>query len=64
MNTFMSSVAGMIAPMILAAINIAPGSSSYIAGIILCLATAVLLFISRLGSRIEKQHQAAMAQTE
>ncbi|WP_232038670.1 hypothetical protein [Melissococcus plutonius] len=57
-------MAGMIAPMILAAINIAPGSSSYIAGIILCLATAVLLFISRLGSRIEKQHQAAMAQTE
>lgn len=57
LNTLMSSVAGVLAPMILAGLHIEAGMSSFIAGIILSLATAAFLFVTRIGSRIEKKHQ-------
>lgn len=54
-NTLLGSVAGMIVPMLLAAVKIAPGHDSFIAGIVISAATAVVLFITRFGSRVEKQ---------
>lgn len=53
MNTFVSSTAGVVAPILLAAINIPAGETSYFAGIVLSVVTALLLFVSRLGTRIE-----------
>lgn len=58
MNTLVSSIAGVTAPMILAALHIEAGYPSFVAGIVLSLATAALLLVIRVGSRIEK-HQAA-----
>lgn len=54
-NTLLGSIAGMIVPMLLAAVKIAPGRDSYIAGIVISLVTAALLFITRFGSRVEKE---------
>ena len=54
-NTLIGSVAGMIVPMLLAAVKIAPGHDSFIAGIVISVATAIVLFITRFGSRVEKQ---------
>lgn len=58
MNTLMSSIAGVLAPMILAAVGVSAGASSYMIGIAISLATAALLFIFQLGKRIDKKHQA------
>lgn len=55
MNTLMASIAGVLAPMILAGLHIEAGYPSFIAGIVLSLATAVLLLVVRLGAHIEKQ---------
>ncbi|MEB3363707.1 hypothetical protein SDC49_08100 [Lactobacillus sp. R2/2] len=52
-NTLLGSVAGMIVPMLLAAVKIAPGRDSFIAGIVISIATAIVLFITRFGSRVE-----------
>ncbi|WP_237580102.1 MFS transporter [Candidatus Enterococcus huntleyi] len=57
MNTLMSSVAGVLSPIILAAIGVTAGQQSFIAGMIICSVTAVVLLITRLGSRVEKIHQ-------
>lgn len=57
MNTLMSSIAGTIAPMILAVAHISAGVNSFMAGIILSGIMAILLLVTRLGSRVEKQHQ-------
>ncbi|RMC42265.1 MFS transporter [Lactobacillus sp. ESL0233] len=54
-NTLLGSIAGMIVPMLLAAVKIAPGRDSYIAGIVISVVTAALLFITRFGSRVEKE---------
>lgn len=53
MNTFVSAVAGVLAPIILAAIKIPAGYTSFMAGMILSIVIAFLLFLSRLGKRIE-----------
>ncbi len=53
MNTFVSSIAGVAAPILLAAINIPAGSASFFAGIILSVITALTLFSLQLGRRIE-----------
>lgn len=53
MNTFVSAVAGVLAPIMLAAIKIPAGYTSFMAGMILSIVIAVLLFLSRLGKRIE-----------
>lgn len=53
MNTFVSAVAGVLAPIILAAIKIPAGYTSFMAGMSLSIVIAVLLFLSRLGKRIE-----------
>lgn len=53
-NTLLGSIAGMIVPMLLAAIRIQPGHDSYIAGIVISIATAVILFVTRFGTRVEK----------
>lgn len=58
-NTLLGSIAGMIVPMLLAAVGIAPGRDSYIAGIAISVVTAVLLFVTRYGSRVEKAHDDA-----
>lgn len=60
-NTLLGSIAGMIVPMLLAAVGIAPGRDSYIAGIAISVVTAVLLFVTRYGSRVEKAHGNAEA---
>lgn len=56
-NTLLGSIAGMIVPMLLAAVKIAPGRDSYIAGIVISVVTAAALFITRFGSRVEKNKQ-------
>ena len=54
-NTLLGSIAGMIVPMLLAAVKIAPGHDSFMAGIVVSIVTAGVLFITRFGSRVEKQ---------
>lgn len=54
-TTLLGSVAGMIVPMLLAAVKIAPGQDSFMAGIAVSVVTAGVLFITRFGSRVEKQ---------
>ena len=54
-TTLLGSVAGMIVPMLLAAVKIAPGHDSFMAGIAVSVVTADVLFITRFGSRVEKQ---------
>jgi hypothetical protein len=54
MNTFVSSVAGMFAPIIISMVNISAGDGSFIAGTILSALMFLLLFISRFGKKIEK----------
>lgn len=57
MNTLIASVAGFLAPMLLAATKISAGANSYFAGIVISGITAVVLLITRLGSRIEKKSE-------
>ena len=57
MNTLIASVAGFLAPMLLAATKISAGANSYIAGIVISGITAAVLLITRLGSRIEKKSE-------
>lgn len=54
MNTLVSSIAGTVAPIVIAAIGIGTGRPSFIAGIVLTLVVAALLFVTRFGSRVEK----------
>ncbi|WP_334332434.1 MFS transporter [Companilactobacillus sp. HBUAS59544] len=54
MNTFVSSVAGMFAPMIISLLHVSAGEQSFIAGAILSAAVFVILIISRFGKKIEK----------
>ena len=55
-NTLVSSIAGAIAPILLAALGISAGYNSFIAGIALSLIAAALLLLFRVGSRIEKKN--------
>ncbi|MCO6541105.1 MAG: MFS transporter [Lactobacillus sp.] len=55
MNTLVSSIAGVIAPMILAGMKIKAGVPSFTAGIVLSVIVSLLLFITRFGSKIEKK---------
>jgi len=57
MNTLIASLAGFLAPMLLAATKISAGANSYFAGIAISGITAVVLLITRLGSRIEKKSE-------
>jgi len=57
MNTLTSAVAGAISPMLLAIAHISAGTNSFIAGIVLSVVVAILLLVTRLGSRVEKQHK-------
>jgi len=54
MNTFISSIAGMFAPVIISLVHISAGDGSFVTGIILSALMFILLFISRFGKRIEK----------
>ncbi|MDT9605753.1 MFS transporter [Lactobacillus johnsonii] len=54
MNTLISSIAGALAPILLAALHLSVGVNQFIAGIILSSAIAVLIFITRLGSVVDK----------
>jgi len=63
-NTLMSSMAGVLAPMILAALNISAGTVSFIAGMILSVGMALILFVFRFGSRVDKAHQQKATATE
>lgn len=54
MNTLISSIAGAIAPILLAAVHIPVGPGQFVGGTILCLVIAVLLFVTRLGKRAER----------
>ena len=54
-NTILGSIAGMIVPLILAALKIKPGFNSFMAGIIISVFTALTLFVTRFGTRVEKQ---------
>ena len=53
-NTLLGSVAGMIVPMLLAAVKIAPGHDSFMAGITVSVATALVLLLTRFGTRVKK----------
>ncbi|WP_239255688.1 MFS transporter [Listeria ilorinensis] len=64
LNTLVSSLAGVAAPIILAAVQIPAGSSSYLAGIVLSAVAALLLFGSRLGKRVEDVHAAKVVEAE
>lgn len=54
MNTLISSIAGALAPILLAALHLSVGVNQFIAGIILSSAIAILIFITRLGSVVDK----------
>ncbi|WEV40858.1 MFS transporter [Lactobacillus sp. ESL0681] len=54
-NTLLGSLAGMVVPMILAALQIAPGYSSFIAGIIITVIAAALLLVTRFGTKVEAE---------
>lgn len=56
-NTLLGSLAGMFVPILLAAVKIAPGHDSFIAGIVISVVTAGILFITRFGVRVEKQQE-------
>lgn len=53
MNTLVSSIAGALAPVILAGLHISVGEGQFVGGIILCGVIAVLLFVTRLGKITE-----------
>lgn len=53
MNTLISSIAGAIAPVLLAAVHISVGAGQFIGGIVICIVIAVLLFVIHLGKRAE-----------
>lgn len=53
MNTLISSIAGALAPVILAGLRISVGEGQFIGGIILSGIIAVLLFVTRLGKQTE-----------
>ncbi|UQS82279.1 MFS transporter [Bombilactobacillus folatiphilus] len=55
MNTLVSSLAGMFAPILLAAIKIPAGNASFIAATVMCAIIAALLLVSRIGKSIENQ---------
>lgn len=57
MNTLMTSIAGVSAPIILAAMNVSAGQSSFIMGMGLSIVVAGLLLVLRFGSRVDKAHQ-------
>ncbi|WEV70484.1 MFS transporter [Lactobacillus sp. ESL0785] len=54
-NTLVSSIAGMIVPLMLAAIKIQPGFNSFIFGICISIAVAAILFVTRFGNQIAKR---------
>lgn len=54
MNTFISSIAGAIAPLILAFIHIPAGDGQYIFGLSASILIGVLLMVFRVGHRIRK----------
>lgn len=59
MNTLISSLAGVISPIMLAAVHIPAGYSSFVAGAVLSLAMAAILFVIRFGTKVEKVHASA-----
>ncbi|MEZ0116730.1 MFS transporter [Heyndrickxia faecalis] len=59
MNTLISSLAGVISPIMLAAVHIPAGYSSFVAGAVLSLAMAAVLFVIRFGTKVEKVHASA-----
>lgn len=56
-NTLIGSLAGMIVPVLLAAVKIAPGHDSFIAGIAVSVVTALVLLLTRFGTRVRKSAQ-------
>lgn len=57
MNTLVSSIAGAVTPIILAALSIGAGVAQYYLGAILSVALAALLLVLRIGTKIEKASQ-------
>ena len=53
-NTLISSIAGAIAPIILAALKVGAGNAQYILGFVLSIIVAALLVIFKVGNRIQK----------
>lgn len=54
-NTLIGSLAGMFVPVLLAAVKIAPGRDSFLAGIAVSVTTALVLLLTRFGSRVKKR---------
>lgn len=54
-NTLIGSLAGMFVPVLLAAVKIAPGRDSFLAGIAVSVITALVLLLTRFGSRVKKR---------
>lgn len=53
MNTLISSIAGALAPVLLQLLHISVGQGQFIAGIVLTLIIAVLIFVTRLGNIVD-----------
>lgn len=53
-NTLIGSIAGMLLPILLASIGIKPGYSSFLAGLMVSATTAIILFVTKFGYKIEK----------
>lgn len=53
LNTLISSIAGLIIPMFLAAVKIKPGFDSFLFGVILCAVVFVVLMVTRFGNRVK-----------
>lgn len=54
-NTLIGLLAGMFVPVLLAAVKIAPGRDSFLAGIAVSVTTALVLLLTRFGSRVKKR---------
>ncbi|MBP2058257.1 MFS family permease [Lactobacillus colini] len=58
LNTLVSSIAGTIAPIILGALHLSVGKNQFLAGIVISVVLAVILFIAPIGKEIKKVNSA------
>ena len=56
LNTIVSSIAGIVSPMLLAVTGIEAGMSSFYAGAALSILVTVVLLLTKLGSKIQDGH--------
>lgn len=57
LNTLISSIAGLIVPMLLALVHIQPGFNSFLFGVILCVVMFAVLMVTRFGNRVKAKSE-------